>query len=227
MRPFQILAGVSVCCCVIFAASSAAVAEVTVSKLEQAPPDALSKEVAATLQKTGFKIADGDKTVCEFWLCETWDSTPNFQASTTVLYPIKPGTLMGAIRFPDGGNDFRQQELEAGVYTMRYGRQPQDGNHIGTSDTLDFILLSTAADDTDPAAVEAQALIDQSALAANSTHPAMMSLRPAATDLETVPAVQHDDIHDWTSVRIAGTTAAGDEKKALQVEFVVVGFAAE
>ena len=215
-------------CSALGFAPSTLQAEVTVSKVDTAAPaDDLSEEVAATLQKTGYKVADGDKTICEFWLCETWTSTPGFQASPTVLYPIESGTLVGVLRFPEGGSDFRQQQLEAGVYTMRYGRQPQDGNHIGTSDTLDFILLSKAEDDKDTAAMDALALNDQSALAAGSTHPAMMSLRPAPTDLETVPAVQHDEVHDWTSVRVAGTSVAGDKKSSLQLEFVVVGFAAE
>lgn len=210
----------------VLVAATPSLAEVKVAKLDQAPPaDALAEGIVGKLAKTGYKITDGDKTICEFWLAETWTSTPGFTPSTTVLYPIEPGTLVGAIRFPDGGHDFRDQELVAGVYTIRYARQPQDGNHIGTSDTLDFLLLSKPSDDQDPAPVDAMTLVDRSAMAAGSTHPAMMALRPAPDKVENPPVIHTDEARNWTSVRVVGTSQAGDAKTELQLEFVVVGHA--
>ncbi len=213
---------------VMLSISAPATAEVQISQHDQAPPaDALSEAVIVRLQKTGYKVTDGDKVICEFWLCETWTCKPGFKPSTTILYPIQPGSLVGALRFPSGGSDFRQQQLEAGVYTMRHAHQPQDGNHIGTSDTLDFILLCKAEDDQEVAALEATELVDRSSMAAGSTHPAMIALRPAVEKVEKLPAVRHDEANDWTSVRVAGTSVAGDQKSELQLEFVIVGYAAE
>ncbi|MDA7977668.1 MAG: hypothetical protein MPJ50_02725 [Pirellulales bacterium] len=229
MRLLQTLSVFSFAFVLPLVAAAPTLAEVKVSKSDAAlPADALSEAVAARMQKTGYKVTDGEKTICEFWLCETWTAVPGFQPTATVLYPLEPGTLVGVIRLPSsGGSDFRQQELQAGVYTLRYGHQPQDGNHVGTSETLDFLLLSNATEDQAAAAVDAETLIQQSAMAAGSTHPAMMALRPAVTKLDKLPVMQRDEVHDWTSVRVAGVCVAGDKKSDQQLEFVVVGFADE
>ena len=44
--------------------------------------------------------------------------------------------------------DFRGQEIKKGVYTLRYGQQPEDGNHIGTSELADFLLAIPAGVDS-------------------------------------------------------------------------------
>ena len=57
----------------------------------------------------------------------------------------------GVVRFPESGSDFREQGVKPGVYSMRYGLHPEDGNHMGAAASRDFALLSRAEADTDPA----------------------------------------------------------------------------
>ena len=47
---------------------------------------------------------------------------------------VADGTLVGAIRVGAAWTDIRGHGMKPGVYTLRYGQQPQDGNHVGTSD---------------------------------------------------------------------------------------------
>jgi hypothetical protein len=111
------------------------------------------------------------------------------------------------------------------VYTIRYAQQPEDGNHVGTSDTRDFFLLIPAAADREVAKLAEPKMFQVSAKAAGTTHPTMLSLMRSG-DGET-PAVQHDSERELVSVRVKGQAKAGDKTAPLVLTVVVVGHAAE
>lgn len=188
------------------------------------PPDALSAEVAAALSGSGFKVMQGEnRAVCEIWIAKAWDVNPDFTPSATVLYPLKPGSLVGAMRFARKGADFRGQEIASGVYTLRYGNQPVDGNHVGTFDTRDFLLMLPASGDTSPATIAEMDLFKASAESAGSTHPAIMPLvKP--DEAGALPALRHLEEQEWWTARFGGAGALG---KKVVLEAVVVGKAAE
>ena len=210
------------------AATSAMAAEHRVEVTTDGPPaDELSEEIAAQIGNDGYKIIRGTKrTVCEIWLCKAWPVTAGFKATSEVNYPFKAGQLIGVIRFKRKGPDFRDQIITRGVYTLRYGQQPVDGNHEGTSPTRDFLMLISAESDRTVAPPEADILVEQSSDAAGSNHPAMLCLQKAA-DADEVPSLRHDDDHEWSILQLTGKTKAGDETKDLRLDVVVVGQAAE
>src|SRR5438445_7607443 len=96
------------------------------------PPAGLSSEVAAAINPSGFRISGKDGVICDVWLAKVVPLKPKFKSSLRIKYPFQPGELVGAIRFPEGSkpNDFRGQALKSGTYTLRYGLQPDDGNHL-------------------------------------------------------------------------------------------------
>jgi hypothetical protein len=203
---------------------AAAAAEHRVEPLKSAaPPEGLSPEIASQLSPMGYKVMSGNRTVCEIWPAKQWDTNADFAPSTTVLYPLKQGTLVGAIRFARKGHDFRDQEIPAGVYTLRYANQPVDGNHVGTFDTRDFLLMVPASKDMSPAAIAEMDLFTASADSAESTHPAIMPLVKAAEGDEQ-PAMRHLEEHDWWTLRLAGNDKAGGK---VVLELIVAGVAAE
>lgn len=206
-------------------AANASAQEYTVEPLAQAPPgDGLSAEIAGTLPEAGLVVKrDGSRAVCELWLAKELAVKEGFQPSSTLLYPFEPGQLMGVIRFPRKAEDFRGQEIPRGVYTLRYALQPEDGNHVGTSDTRDFLLLSPIADDQQLAGPDEKTLQERSATVAGSTHPAMMCLlKPAEGD--EAPTMIHDEARELWSVRATTKAAGADQPVVLQI--VVVGKAA-
>src|SRR5262249_40048939 len=144
------------------------------------------------------------------------------QPSDTVLYPMKVGSLVGVLRFPRGGADFRGQQIPSGVYTLRYGNQPVDGNHVGTFDTRDFLLMLPAKADQSPAAIDEMDLFKVSAESVESSHPAIVPLVKAEEGES--PALRNIDEKEWWTLRLAGKDADG---KAIPTELVVVGKAAE
>lgn len=191
---------------------------------EPAPTDEVSADVAATLASTGARVIRGTKTTfCDVWLCKQWATQEDFQPTSALLYPFTPGQLIAVARFSRKGSDFRDQDIDSGVYTLRYAQQPVDGSHVGTSLTRDFLLLLRAESDESPDVLEYNALAQQSAEAVGSSHPALLSMQRVAEDAKPL-SMRHDEEHDLWIVALEGQTKAG---KHLIIEFVVYGVAAE
>ena len=65
-----------------------------------------------------------------------------------ILFPfLADGELIGVLQFAAEGHDYRDQPIAKGVYTMRYGLQPVNGDHLGVSTFRDYSLLLPAAKD--------------------------------------------------------------------------------
>ena len=198
------------------------------SKLEAvaALPDGLSKEIAAVVDAKGQKIVGKDGAVCSVWLVKEVPMKANFKPTLNVKYPFAPGELIGVLQVQAKSKytDFRGQEIKPGVFTLRYGQQPEDGNHVGTSDLADFLLAIPAAVDTDPNPIAAfKALAERSSKTTGSTHPAIFSLLPGEKSVEK-PTLTHDGDKDHTMLSVV-LPAKGGTKIALRL--VVIGKSGE
>jgi len=207
--------------------SAALAADYTVAPLMQGPPKGVSAEIAKLLSPAGLKVTNGARTECEIWLLKQWPAKEGFKPTTSILYPFEMGELIGVIRFPRKAGDFRGQEIPAGVYTLRYALQPEDGNHVGTSETRDFLLMLPVAADTTAKVLDKEALFKLSKEAAETTHPAMLSLLPAKGEAGAPPAMEHDETRELWSVRVAGKAAIAGKTTDQLIQLVVVGKAAE
>ena len=129
--------------------SGLAAADYRVEILREGPPaDDLAAEVAQELSSEGVRLIRGSTaTYCDIWLCREPAAVAGFTPSSEIRYPFQPGQLFGVARFARRGADFRDQKVPEGVYTMRYALQPQDGSHVGTFPTRDFLLLTKAGED--------------------------------------------------------------------------------
>ncbi|HET6882125.1 MAG TPA: hypothetical protein VFI31_18310 [Pirellulales bacterium] len=189
------------------------------------PADDLAPAVAERLSATGFKVlTDKGRALCEVWPAASWQVAADFEANGAVNYPLEVGELVGVIRFARSGGDFRGQKIRKGTYTMRYGLQPQDGNHVGTSDTRDFVVLVPAADDSDPKPLAKEDLFKESTNASGTAHPAILSLLPPDNNAKTLPRIVHHDERNLWAVDFAGKSSEG---KPVQAELVVVGQSGE
>jgi hypothetical protein len=211
-----------------FRALPASGQEYHAAKLDSAAPaDALSPEIAKLLAPAGVRVTQGDsRVICEIWLAKEWPVAANTTTSSEILYSLTPGQLVGAIRFPRKSSDFREQDVPAGVYTLRYAQQPVDGAHVGTSATRDFLALLPAAKDRNPQALEYKELTAASKETTGTAHPGVLSLQKAAESGDA-PSVRLDPDHEWTILRVKGKAKQGSEAKEMPIELVVVGKAAE
>src|SRR5690606_11774230 len=161
--------------------------------------------------------------VASYWVVKEAPANPTFSPTLNVKYPFTPGQLLGAMQVTakSGFTDFRGQEIPAGAYTLRYGKQPEDGNHIGTSERSDFLLALPAKIDTKAEPVADFELAQQSAKSAGSTHPAIYSMVPADAAAKA-PSLEHEENHDFWLVQLNVNTVADGKKKSLPIRFVAI-----
>ncbi|MDP1797436.1 MAG: hypothetical protein Q8K78_08150 [Planctomycetaceae bacterium] len=187
-----------------------------------ADPVGVSEKVAGVLHKGGLQVQVDGQAVCTLWRVETAPAKADFKSSLNVKYPFTPGQLLGVMEVVQKKEftDFRGQEVPAGVYTLRYGQQPVDGNHVGTSELYDFVLAVPVKADVDPAAWKSpEELFKKSAATAGSNHPAIFSLLPVEKTVEQ-PTLTHDEAKHFWIVTSPLPIAAG---KSIPVRLVVVG----
>jgi hypothetical protein len=205
-----------------------AAADYTIEAVAEAPaPDGLAETIAKQLSPGGLKVMRGTRTYCEIWVAQDVQVAADFTPSDTVLYPFGVGQLIGAIRLKSKGQDFRGQEIKTGVYTLRYGQQPVDGNHVGTSPTRDFLLLVPAADDQSLDPIAQEDLFKESAEAAQSAHPAILSLLPPGDAAGELPALVHREEDDVWSARFVVKDSAAGKAGKLILNLVIAGHAKE
>jgi hypothetical protein len=191
----------------------------------EALPDEAKADIGQALATPGFQVTGPDGPLCSLWLSKAPAVQEGFSPTLSVKQPFAQGAFMGLLKVEEGTKftDFREQTLRPGLYTLRYARQPQDGNHIGTSDLSDFLLAIPAKDDQSPkTADDLDKFVGLAADAARSTHPAILALRPAEKAMPGEAKLVHDSGEDLWMVE----TALGSDKPQ-PLRLVVVGFALE
>lgn len=132
-------------------------------------PKEIAAPVAAKVAPGGVSATANGTSITFWWVKDlpgaSWKDVPE-------------ATLIGVVKLGADVRDIRGHLMKAGVYTLRYGIQPATDDHFGVSPFRDFLLLSPAAIDTDPAVVSHDALVDLSRQTINSKHPAVWSIDP-------------------------------------------------
>lgn len=152
------------------------------------PPE-ITASVAAKIAPGGVRAAVGANTLTFWWVKElaaSAEASAFAPATADKSAPRTPrawsdvaeGTLVGAVKIEKDLRDIRGRVIKAGAYTLRYGIQPANGDHLGVSPFREFLLLSPAGQDTDPAPRGHDALTDLSKQTIGGSHPAVWSLDP-------------------------------------------------
>lgn len=119
----------------------------TIEPLNQPAPADVADPIRAELSNTGLRVKNGAEPLCEIWFRKSIPTAPG-GGGIGRSYPDMPDmTLLGAIRVVSKMTDNRDHSFPTGVYVMRHGIQPQDGNHSGSTDYIDFSLLLNAKGD--------------------------------------------------------------------------------
>ncbi|MCH8829456.1 MAG: hypothetical protein IID45_07760 [Planctomycetes bacterium] len=189
-------------------------------------PKGLSAKIAASINPVGHRIAGKKGTVCEIWFVKSLAVNPKFKPMLNVKYPLTSGQLVGALRVAPGVKftDFRGTVMKPGVYTLRYGKQPADGNHIGTSEVYDFLLALPAKRDVDPKRVSLKdVLYQRSAKASGTTHPAIFSLLAPAKSKPAKPTLSHDKEKEFWILTAEAQGKANGQKVSVFVRLICIG----
>jgi len=196
------------------APASASAQALKASPLDEPAPAVLASAIRGALGPEGVRVMR-DALAIDFW----WVKALPVKAGVPVDWlAVAEGSLVGAVRLSNEYRTIRGQAIKAGVYTLRYAIQPANGDHLGVSSYQDFLLLSPAALDADPAPTGHNRTIDMSRNTVGATHPAPWMLDPPVTD-EPLFAVGQNDM-DLTYVVLEVATAAG---KPLRFALVLIG----
>ena len=144
-------------------------------------PAQLAPAVAAQLTPGGVRVAVGANALT-FWFVKQLPASTEAAAGKVASWAdVKEGTLVGAVKIDKDFRDIRGRVVKAGTFTVRYGIQPANGDHLGVSPYRDFLLLSPAGVDPDPAPRPHEGLVEISKEAIGGSHPAVLSIDPPVT----------------------------------------------
>jgi hypothetical protein len=174
-------------------------AEPQLETTEAAPPEAVSAEIREAVGAGALKVTADGKTLAEFWLPAEVPVKESASSELGVGFgQLAEGTLLGVVRLDQSWSDYKENPIPAGVYTLRYAVKPADGNHMGVSIYRDFLLLVPASDD---ASVETSwstdELVEKSAAATGTPHPAVLALFPVWEEMSE-PGLVRNDVDQWT-----------------------------
>jgi hypothetical protein len=194
-------------------AVTAASAAPKVEVLGPCSDPALSGPVKKLLTQQGYRVTLNDGSTIDLWPRAQLAMAGKAREDAT--YPLAPSTFAGVIHFEKNTRDYRGNAVAAGTYHLRYELAPNDGDHLGTAPTPDFLLLVPPQADRDPdQSYTFEQLVALSCQVTGKKHPAPFNLVPP--DAKEFPSVVTDP-EDRTILSFKVKTPSGDLPLALVV----------
>ncbi|HEX5474854.1 MAG TPA: hypothetical protein VFX12_09350 [Vicinamibacterales bacterium] len=194
-------------------------APIQASRHNDPPPPDLAPAIAQQLASGGVRAVAGPLTLTFWWV----KALPLGEGSGPAAWSAVPeGSLVGAVKLAGDGQDIRGRVVKAGVYTLRYGIQPANGDHLGVSPYRDFLLICPAALDKAAAPTGHDGAIDLSKQTIGGSHPAVWSLDPPETT-EPLLSVHTTDLGHKSLIMEVPASRAGASAGALRFGLVLIG----
>lgn len=207
----------------------AADAKYTIKSAVTPAPKELAEPVRNLMSDRAVQLLDEKGTVlCQVWFRKELPlKTAPAQGNSGVTYrDLDESTLLGAVRFDQQSSDYRKHKVKPGVYTLRLGFQPMDGDHMGTAPYSEFCLLVSAKDDLKPDLLETKRLQELSAKAMGASHPGVFLLFPIEKPGDAPTLVEKENNH-WVVMLKEPVTIDGKNAPAgLGIGLTLVGHSA-
>jgi hypothetical protein len=187
------------------------------------PPKELHESIRKLLGNNAVQFFDpAGKLVCEVWFAKELPAQASAeQIKNGITYrELKESQVIGAMRFDQNWRDYRKQKLNKGVYTMRLGFQPLDGDHSGKSEFTEFLVMSAAAKDQSPDLMAAKSMQDMSGKTMGTGHPGVLMLFPNTKPGQ--PTIQSRPRDHWV-VNVGCPVKAGGASGILGFGITLVG----
>ena len=201
-------------------------------ELKAAPPSAFSSEISSVLLAHGYRVMDGQgKPFVDLWLRKSVPASSKPSGSKGVIqFPfLAEGEFVGVAQLHSEAHDFRDQAIAKGLYTLRYGHQPVNGDHLGVSPFGDYLLLLPVTKDKSLAPLPRKQLETQSAETTGSSHPGVLfMLAVPATATRPTPSMIHDaEKNTWRVVVPLTLLVQGQSSSIVYPVSIVVAGASE
>jgi len=194
---------------------------------DQAPPKELAEPIRKLLDNRCIQVQDGKgTTLVEVWLRKEVPAkaTPEQVKNGLTYREVPSSTVLGAMRVVKQTSDYKKQKVPEGVYTLRMGIQPMDGDHQGTATYNEFCLACPAAEDKKPDLLAVKDLRELSAKTTDN-HPAVFMLFPGGKDAGASPKLLSKPGGHW-ALFVQLNVKAGDAKTKLPFGLNLVGVSA-
>jgi hypothetical protein len=196
--------------------SSPAFAQLPAKTLAASPPDAIAAALKPLLSGEGVTVTLGATTL-DFWWVRALQTSGS---GAPVWSQVAEGALVGAVRLTGAFKEIRGKPVKPGVYTLRLGLQPQNGDHLGASPFREFLVLSPAALDGDPKPLGFEGAVALSKQTLGASHPASLSLDPPVSTAAALSAVTNEIGHQGITFEVK-TSSGGSLKFGLILVGVV------
>lgn len=157
--------------------------ELTLKQAQVDPPDEVAADMRGLLDTNAVQLLNGDKPVFEFWFRKDIPLSAKPGDGTSALSVLKEVTYIGVVNVHERRKDFRNDDIEPGVYTMRLGILPTDGNHLGVAPFPYMAILVPAEYDKGLDSIpDHDTLAELSGQDTYAEHPNTLSLQPLEDD---------------------------------------------
>jgi hypothetical protein len=214
--------------CVLAAGQPLAGERFQLEALKEKAPEGTSEDLRGALQEGGWRVVGPDrKPYADLWLVRQLATAPPKEELGVEFSHLEDGALLGVIRLHDEIRDYKGKPLRPGTFTLRRGIQPQDGDHLGSSDTRDFALLSPLKVDTKRQSRPTKEVVKMSVEASGTKHPSVLYLLKMFDEAKGLPRLVHDGEKScWIldcELPAAGSEAPGALKKPVRIGLVIEG----
>ncbi|MGL4419774.1 MAG: hypothetical protein ACRCZF_03835 [Gemmataceae bacterium] len=195
----------------------------SVKQVEAAVPKVIAEPIAKELSATELQLSDGEELRGVFRFRKSLVSRATKAQHTTGLRAedLVSGEVVGIVEWKTIWTDYRNKEIAAGVYVLRFAQQPEVGDHKDTAPNPEFLLLTPATADMTIDGLEPKALQQLSRKATGGDHPAVMLLpSPAKT-------AANRQVRSWDAntdvLRVELSVNSMDGQSTLPLELVIRG----
>jgi hypothetical protein len=168
--------------------------------VEKEPPAKIADEIKAEVSNQAVQISGPDGVRYVFWFAK---AIALESAGDVPLAEIPEITLLGVVQAQEDVEnlDFREDVVLPGPYTMRFGLQPEDGNHLGTSPHPYFAILIPAERDQELGGIaDHDDMVDRSMEDTAGIHPYILAMQPLPADAPGETMSIGEGEHDWKYV---------------------------
>jgi hypothetical protein len=215
----------AVCGPVYLPARLSAAETVTLAVADAKPPEEVAAPIRTALDGKSLRLSEGDKPFFEFWFRKELPLAEKPANGNLGLSTMQEGTVLGVVRVDGERYDFRNEEIPKGVYVVRLGLQPEDGNHLGVAPTRTFALLIPAKQDTKLEPIGHKDLMKAAAAINAAKHPSNLNLQPVEKQEGEYPrlAEHSGGEHKVVVVKLPARVGDAGERTNLIIAIVYEG----
>jgi hypothetical protein len=225
--PLSILAGLGIAIGNSVASTAPLVAQepARLNVAAAAPPDEVAEPIRNVLNTEAVSLADDNSTFFQFWFRKELPMAQPPAGGTLALDTLAEGTVLGVLKVNSERYDFRDEEIPAGIYILRFGIQPEDGNHLGVAPTRTFAVLIPAQNDTQLDPVAHEELMKAAAVINAASHPSALNLQPVEQAEGEFPRLEerNDGEHKVLLLQFPARVGNSGDATTLNVALVYEG----